>query len=151
VQYVEDKFWGEMFPVYARWKDRIWNEYVKKGYVKTLTGFLLRSRMKYNDVTNYPIQGSGFHCLLYSLINMHKEFKNKGLKSKIIGQIHDSIVIDVYKDEVSDVIQIANYYMTQKIREDWDWLIVPLEIEVEISPIGEAWSEKQPIKLEDYI
>ena len=34
--------------------------------------------------------------------------------------------------------------MTEKIRKAWQWITVPLEIEVDVTPIGKSWFDKKP-------
>ena len=92
VRAVERHFWQNRFPVYSRWKDRWYASYQEKGYVDTLTGFRIQGELGRNDVINYPIQGSAFHCLLWSLIRLQKELRRRKMESRIVGQIHDSIV-----------------------------------------------------------
>ena len=61
---IEDDFWHRRFKVYGRWKKDWYQEYLKKGYFDTLTGFRISGYMKKNDVINYPVQGTAFHWLL---------------------------------------------------------------------------------------
>jgi len=143
---VEDDFWGKRFKVYSEWKDRHVAEYHKNGYFITATGFRCGGVMSRNQSINYPIQGPAFHWLLWSLIQMDKEIRSRGLKTKIIGQIHDSIVLDVPPDEYEKVADLLRGIMTHRIREHWDWIIVPLEIDIEITRPDGSWYTKRKIK-----
>ena len=145
LQEVEDHFWSERFRVYDEWKEEWWRQYLKQGYFDTLTGFRCSGVLSRNDVINYPVQGSAFHCLLWSFIELNRELKN--WNTKLIGQIHDSIVLDCDPEEFEDLVKLVQDVMCNRIREHWDWIIVPLEIEIEATEINEPWSRKKEVKL----
>ena len=112
--------------------------------MKTKTGFICQGFMKTNEIINYPVQGSAFHCLLWALIRLVLlELPKRKMKTLIVGQIHDSIVADVPDNEIQEFLSLANYVMTKMIRKAFKWLIVPLEIEAEVSPIDGSWAEKK--------
>ena len=146
IQQIEKSFWGKRFFDYAQWKKDWYNEYKEKGWFLTKTEFICQGYMRRNEVINYPIQGSAFHCLLWSLIQLvRKELPKRKMKTLIIGQIHDSIVSDVPDEEVNEYLEIANYIMTKKLRRRWDWIIVPLEIEAKISESEGSWAEMSKV------
>ncbi len=147
LQNVEYDFWNKRFKVYGQWKKDWWFEYLKKGYFDTLTGFRIEGLFKRNEVINYPVQGSAFHWLLWSLIRIQKLLRKYHMRSVIVGQIHDSIVSDVHKKELKDYLEIAKQVMTIDVRKHWKWIIVPLEIEAEVAPVGGSWYEKEKVKI----
>ena len=103
--------------------------------------------MKRNEVINYPIQGSAFHCLLWSLTQLVlKHLKKHKMKSIIIGQIHDSIIADVPEEETDDYIALANRVMVDSVRRKWDWIITPLETEAAISSVNGNWADTKEYK-----
>jgi len=67
------------------------------------------------------------------------------MNSKLMGQIHDSIVpsVDPAEEKVFD--KLIWYYGTQEIREAWDWIIVPLKVEAEVGQHN--WWDKEKVKL----
>ena len=67
------------------------------------------------------------------------------MKSCIIGQIHDSIVSDILENERDDYIEIINNVMINDLKKHWKFIITPMEIEIEISPVGTSWFEKEKI------
>ena len=69
------------------------------------------------------------------------------MRSRIVGQIHDSIVADVHKDELDDFLQRAKKIMTRMLPRAWKWLIVPLTVEAEVSPLGGSWFDKKEVEL----
>lgn len=133
IQQVERDFWGKRFKVYAEWKDKWYAKYLREGGFSSLTGFRENGLYKKNDVINHPVQGAAFHCLLWSTIQMQKYITKRKMKSLLIGEIHDSVVSDVTKSEIQEYLTVLKRIMTQDIRNHWKWLIVPLDIEVEIS------------------
>ena len=147
IKQVEKSFWKDRFQVYADWKRKWFSDYEATGSISTLTGFQISGNYKRNDIINYPIQGSAFHCLLWSLIELNKQLKKRKMKSKIVGQIHDSIVADVHKKEVDEYLQLAKEIMTKRIRKAWKWIIVPLDVEAEVTPLGGNWFDKKEVPL----
>lgn len=148
IRKVETAFWGERFPVYAQWKKDWYTSYQAKGWFLTKTGFICQGYMKKNEVINYAVQGSAFHCLLQALIWMvQTEIKKAGMKALVVGQIHDSIVSDVPDEEVDDYLALAQDIMTNRLKEAWEWICVPLEIEAEVTPIEGNWFEKKERKI----
>ena len=49
-------------------------------------------------------------------------------------------------EEVPDYVALCREVMTKKLREFWDWVIIPLDIEVEVTPVGGSWAEKTEYK-----
>jgi len=142
LEVIERDFWRK-YRTYEKWKDKICRKYQETGYIQTLTGFTLRDVMDVRKVINSPIQGSAFHCLLWSLIETTKVQVREHWDTKIIGQIHDSIVLDVAPDESEKVIKIMKCIMCNDVRQHWKWIIVPLDVNVELSPVDKSWDEKQ--------
>ena len=142
VKTVEDWFWQKRFKVYTEWKERWWAQYLRRGWFKMKTGFVCGGVYKRNQVINYPVQGSAFHCLLLSLILIQEWLDKNGMRTKIVGQIHDSIVFDMHDDEVQDVLTKTRYIMTNIVPKMWPWIIVPLKIEAEVAPLGGSWADK---------
>ena len=144
---VEDEFWNERYSVYTSWKDSNIKNYDRNGYIDTLTGFRCQGVMTRNQINNYPIQGSAFHCLLWSLIQINNWLRDSALETKIIGQIHDSIAFDLVPEEKDEVIEKVLRVTTEDIREHWDWIILPLEVEADLTPIDAPWSDKKEIRM----
>jgi len=146
VKRVEDRFWNELFPEYTAWKERTYTRYMRRGYVDLLTGFRCYGPMRKNEVLNYPIQGPAFHCLLWSLTELNTELQEKKFDTLIIGQVHDSIVLDLVPDEFDELWPLVKEIMTQRIREEWPWIIVPLEVEGEITEIDGDWYNQREVQ-----
>jgi len=147
IKEVEFDFWNNRFAKYKEWKDKWWEKYQRTGQFTTLTGFVISGLYKRNEVINYPVQGVAFHCLLWSLIRLQKQLRKYKMKSLIVGQIHDSIVADVCKDEVKDYLTMVKQIMTEDIKKHWTWINTPLEVEAEMSPLNRSWYEKTKVEM----
>lgn len=144
---VEKIFWEERFLGYAQWKKDNIKLYQKQGYITNLFGFRFSGHMKENDANNYPIQSLAFHCLLWSLNTIMDIAWTENWKSKVIGQIHDSIILTVVPEEEARIIKTINYVGTQLIRKEFPFLIVPLSIDFELTEVDAAWNTKKEIQI----
>jgi len=81
-------------------------------------------------------KNTSFHLLVYTLSQVEKFIKKHKLRSKMVGQIHDSIILDARKDEISFLVNGINT-IVQGLQDKFDWLMVPMEIEVELSKLKE--------------
>jgi DNA polymerase-1 len=126
------------FEKYPRIKDYMNNNIQlakEKGYVETILGrrrylrdinsgnATVRGYAERNAI-NAPIQGSAADMIKIAMINIQKEFKKKKFRSRMILQVHDELVFDVYKEEVEDVKPVIEDNMKQAIK-----LVVPIEVE----------------------
>jgi DNA polymerase-1 len=140
---VERDFWKRRFQVYGKWREDWWAAYQRDGYFDTLTGFHITGIYGRNSVTNYPIQGSAFHCLLWALVKLNRWLRKNRMKTKIIGQIHDSMLLDACPQELPDVLAMAKQLLCVELKKQWKWLIVPMEIDADVSPVDGSWLDKE--------
>lgn len=145
LKHIEDHFWNERFSVYRDWKNDFWSAYQKRGYFDMLTGFRYSGLQERNKVINGGIQGSAFHCLLWTLIETQKEMNRRKWDSLLCAQIHDSMLGDIPEKEVDDFLYLANKIATVDLCKHWDWIIVPMAVEADIAE--ENWFKKHPIEL----
>jgi len=143
VAVIEKDFWGRRFRGYAEWKKSWYADYVKRGYFDMLTGFRCAGVFSKNEAVNYPIQGAAFHCLLWALIELNDWLIRKKMRSLIVGQIHDSMQLDCTEDELPDVLARVVWIITKALPRAWDWIIIPLSVEIEGS--RKNWFEKAPL------
>lgn len=141
VQKVEDNMWNKRFTVYRDWKEKQYALYTKQGYLTSLTGFVFQGVMSKNDAVNYPIQSVSFHCLLWSAIRLVKLIKKYKMKTKIVFQIHDSVIGDCPKNEKKDFYELLQQVMCHDIKKYWDFIITPLELEADCSELDGNWSK----------
>ena len=119
---------------------------MKQGYLDTYTGMRLSALSSRNEILNAPIQGSAFHCLLWSVIEMNKKLKKEKWETVPVAQIHDSCIFITTPDEIDELYKVAHDIMCVKIVKRWPWLVIPLEIDMDITPPGGAWSEQKAYK-----
>lgn len=147
IEKIETKFWSETFPDYHQWKFDNWRQYKEKGFIELYTGFRCVGKMGFNQVNNYRIQGTAFHVMLWCLIELNKYLIKNKMKSMIIGQIHDSVIFDIVPDEIEELKTVIKDICMIKVKEHFEWIIVPLEIEAEITETDQSWNLKKEFKL----
>lgn len=116
----------------------------EKGYVETLfrrnrpipelksSNFMQRSFGE-RIAMNSPIQGTAADIIKIAMNRVNETLKEKKLKSQLILQIHDELLIETHKDEVETVRKILEEEMTNAAQ-----LLVPLDVDVEE---GNNWYE----------
>lgn len=82
---------------------------------------------------NTPIQGTAADILKKAMVEIYDEFKRRGLKSKMLIQVHDELVFNVLDSELEEVSQIVRNIMENTIK-----LSVPLKVDIEY---GSNWYE----------
>ncbi len=120
-------------------------EFAKKhGYVSTLTG---RKRVipeissanyglkQFGEraAMNMPLQGSSADIIKIAMINVCNALKERGLKSKLILQVHDELVLETPESEVAEASEILKNGMENAVK-----LAVPLTVELHT---GRDWYE----------
>ena len=116
----------------------------KNGYVTTLLGrkrvineirssnFNIRSFGE-RAAMNMPLQGSSADIIKIAMVNIFERFQKEKIRSKLILQVHDELVIDAFEEEKEIVSQILKSEMENAVT-----LSVPLIAEVHS---GENWYE----------
>jgi len=143
----EHEFWYTRFNIYRQWKEDTNTLYRKQGYLETKIGFRFSSSMNSKQASNYIIQGTAFHLLLHSLILINKKSKEEGWKTKLIFQIHDSLIFDLVPEEEEYVLKTCIYIMSEEMRILHPWIDVSLPVDVETTKINKPWSTKREIKI----
>ena len=82
---------------------------------------------------NAPIQGSAADLIKIAMINVDKAIKEKGLKSKMVLQIHDELIFKVVKEEKEVLYNLVKEEMTHALD-----LTVPLSVD---GGFGDSWYE----------
>jgi len=82
---------------------------------------------------NAPIQGSAADIIKIAMVNVANELKLKQLRSRLILQVHDELILNVYKDELDLVKDIVKKEMENVLD-----LKVPLDVDISI---GDTWYE----------
>ncbi len=80
---------------------------------------------------NTPIQGSAADIIKMAMVNVYNELKKRNLKSRLILQIHDELIIEAKKDEVEEIKVLMKDIMENSIKLD-----IPLTVDLEV---GDNW------------
>jgi DNA polymerase I-like protein with 3'-5' exonuclease and polymerase domains len=64
------------------------------------------------------------------------------MRSRLIGQIHDSLISDTHKDELKDYTDLAVDVITRQLPKHWRWIITSMRVDVKVSPVGGNWYEE---------
>ena len=116
----------------------------EKGYVETLLGrrrylkdinsrnSIVRGGAERNAI-NAPIQGSAADIIKIAMINIQSKLIDKNFHSKMLLQVHDELVFDVFKPELNDIITLVKDEM-----ENAFTLKVPLIVDIDY---GKNWLE----------
>ncbi|MFA8300959.1 MAG: DNA polymerase I [Hyphomicrobiales bacterium] len=139
------KSYFAQYPGIKKYMEEVIEKAKENGYVKTLLGRrrYLRDINSSNSVVrgfaernaiNAPIQGSSADMIKLAMINIHNELKLKGLKSKMILQVHDELVFDAYLSELDELKEIINRQMLHALPLS----NVPLEVDMNT---GSNWLE----------
>jgi|TARA_B110000208_G_scaffold55614_1_gene72956 DNA polymerase-1 len=104
----------------------------RRRYLKDINGSnaIVRGGAERNAV-NAPIQGSAADIIKIAMINIHEKLEKGGYKTKMLLQVHDELVFDVYKPELSEMKTLIKTEM-----ENAYTLAVPLDVEL---GEGENW------------
>jgi len=139
-QLIDEYFNG--FPRVKKYMDKSIAEAREKGYVETLMGrkrFLkdINSRnaivrgFAERNAINAPIQGSAADIIKLAMIDVFNEMKKQQLKSKMILQVHDELIFDVYKPELEQLKEMVQTKMEKAVI-----LSIPLTVDI---GTGENW------------
>jgi len=142
VQKAEQEFWRKYRGV-KKFQEGLIASYKKNGYVEMMHGFRRRGFLTKNEIVNTVIQGTAFHLLLWSVNRLNQIMKEENWKSRLIGQIHDSIIEDIFPDEKEHVLSTTQRVMTKDILKDHPWINIPLISEISLTEIDGAWYTKQ--------
>lgn len=106
----------------------------RRRYLKDINGSnaIVRGAAERNAV-NAPIQGSAADIIKIAMINIHKKLEEGKYKSKMLLQVHDELVFDVYKPELKELKTMIKTEMENAYK-----LSVPLDVEL---GVGNNWLE----------
>jgi DNA polymerase I-like protein with 3'-5' exonuclease and polymerase domains len=140
---------NKFFETFKFLQQHIWdrhNEAKRQGYVESWHG--IRRHLPYmmyvgedpnwreisnwqNAAINNPIQAFESYHIKKTKYNIWKEIKEKNLKTKIVADVYDSIVMKIYKGELKEIFTLVDKYM-------FDRTTYPIPIEAELG-IGPIW------------
>lgn len=141
-EYIDRYF--ETYPGIKKFLDDTVAHAKEMGYVVTLFGrrrpvpelassnFMQRSFGE-RVAMNAPIQGTAADVMKIAMIGVHRELTERKMKSRLVLQVHDELLIEAYEEEVEDVKKILKEQMEQAAQLD-----VPLEVDMHT---GRNWYE----------
>ena len=134
------KAYFEMFPGVRRFMDETIERARRDGFVSTLLGrrrplrditsrnATVRAAAERNAV-NTPVQGSAADLVKLAMVRVHAALRERGLRSRLVLQIHDELVLDCPAAEVADVSALVKDAMENAMP-----LAVPLKVDVGAGP-----------------
>ena len=115
------------YPRVKEYMDRVVEKAKEEGFVSTIFG-----RRRYlNDINshnavarglaernavNAPIQGSAADIMKIAMIDVHRRFAAEGIRSRVILQVHDELVVDMLRSEQEQVVRIVTECMESAAR-----------------------------------
>lgn len=141
-EYIEEYF--STYPDIKGFLDKTVEDAKKNGYVTTMFGrrrpvpelkssnFMQRSFGE-RVAKNSPIQGTAADIIKLAMVNVWRRIKNENLRSRLILQIHDELLIETAEDEKEEVAKILEQEMTSAAS-----LAVELKIDMHM---GNNWYE----------
>ena len=141
-EYIENYF--KTYPGIKAFLDDTVAHAKEEGYVVTLfgrrrpvpeleSGNFMQRAFGERVAMNAPIQGTAADIMKMAMIGVNRALKEKQMKSKLVLQVHDELLIEAYKDEVDEVKSILKKEMEQAVT-----LRVPLDIDMHT---GNSWYE----------
>ena len=141
-KYIEDYF--ETYPKIKEYLDNCKETAKEKGYSETYTGRrrpipelknsnFMQRQFGERVAMNAPIQGSAADVMKIAMINVYDRLKKEGLRSKLILQVHDELIIEAYADEREMAARILEEEMVGAAN-------FPVTLEVS-SSYGDSWYE----------
>ncbi len=145
IKSVEKIFW-EKYARFREWQNEMVAEFQRMGYIEMFFGFRRGGILSNNQIFNTKIQGAAFHCLLWSMTRLN-EIKHRKFKSDLIAEIHDEVMWDMEPRETDEILATSKDVMCNKIRDRYEWIIVPLAVEAETTQKDEAWFYKKEVEI----
>ncbi|WP_406242288.1 DNA polymerase I [Tissierella carlieri] len=130
------------YKMVKEYMENIVEEGKEKGYVETILHrrrYIPELKAKNFNIKSFgeriamntPIQGSAADIIKMAMVKVYNELKIRNLKSRLILQIHDELIIEAEKDEIEEVKDIMKNIMENSIK-----LNVPLIVDLEV---GDSW------------
>ena len=142
LEYINRYF--ETYPEVKKFLDHLVAQGKEMGYVETMFGrrrpipelksanFMQRSFGE-RVAMNSPIQGTAADIIKIAMIRVDQRLRREGLRSRLVLQVHDELLIEAWEEEVSRVCEILEEEMKQAAE-----LKVALEIDLKT---GNSWFE----------
>jgi DNA polymerase-1 len=132
----------EKFPDVKKYMETIVEKARQDGYVTTLfhrrrylpdvySADFHRRSFAERTAMNTPIQGSAADIIKYAMIQIDQEMIRRGLKSRMLLQVHDELIFEVPEEELTEMKELVREKMENSLE-----LEVPLKVDLHI---GDTW------------
>lgn len=132
-EYIDKYF--ETYPTIKGFMQHCVETAQKQGYVTTLFGRIRnidlnvsnKQVLAFNEraAMNMPLQGTASDIIKLAMINIFNEINKRGLKSKMLLQIHDELIFDVPKTELKEMLILIKQKMENVVK-----LNIPLTVSI---------------------
>lgn len=136
------------FPGVRRYMDEVVRRARAEGVVRTLMGRVrplpeiqsrnfVRRQFAERTALNTPIQGTAADIIKTAMVRVHRELAARGLRSRLLLQVHDELILEVPEDELAAARDLVVAAM-----EGAADLAVPLRVDVKAGP---NWYDQKPL------
>jgi len=143
-QFINSYF--DKYPGVKRYLESTKKQARERGYVQTLLGRrrfvpdINSSNRQVREAAermaiNMPVQGTSADIIKVAMINLHREMQKRQMKSKMLLQVHDELVLEVPEAELEEMRQLLPEIMSTAVE-----LSVPLKVDIKT---GNNWGEMQ--------
>ena len=141
-EYIENYF--NKYTKIKEFMDNVIESATENGYVTTIlnrrryipeinaSNFMMRNAGK-RAAMNAPIQGSAADIIKVAMVNVYKKLEEKNLKSKLILQVHDELIVETVEEEIEVVKKIVRDEMENAV-------IMDVNLDVDLN-VGKSWYE----------
>ncbi len=140
----------QRFPGVARYLEETRRRAAELGYVETLFGrrrYLpeitssnpARRQAAERMAVNMPLQGTAADIMKLAMIAVHRALAERGLRSRMLLQVHDELVLEVPESELATTTELVTTRMTRVVE-----LSVPLEVDAKAGP---NWADLEPVRV----
>ncbi len=124
--------------------DKVVEDASENGYVTTIlnrrryipeiksSNFMMRNAGK-RAAMNAPIQGSAADIIKIAMINVYNQLEQRELKSKLILQVHDELIVEAIDEE----IEVVNIIVREEMEKA---VLLDVDLDVDLN-IGNSWYE----------
>ncbi|MEA3375206.1 MAG: DNA polymerase I [Chloroflexota bacterium] len=145
----------QRFPGVREYIERTKTLAARQGYVETLMGRRryfpeLQPNSKASHYArqasermaiNAPIQGTAADIIKIAMIRLHRAFQERGLRARMILQVHDELIVEAPDDEVLGTAKLMRQVMENAFQLD-----APLKVDLKT---GQNWEEMAPLTIEN--
>jgi len=147
----------QLYTGLTAWYRRVEQELMSKCRIVYKTGRIRRfPQMRgarqippdvFNQAVNCGVQGAASDLVLFSTASFFRLVKKRKLPAKFVLTVHDSVILEIEKDEglVEELTELINMVIKDKVPQDpmFSWVRVPLEVDVKVGP---TWGDLQKAK-----